>query len=76
MQHAQTFGGSRSGCRNLAYTDRDIGRQSTQAAAWQAQAAGPMTPQPLRDRAAALAGRAQAIIGRHEDSQNTPEAAR
>lgn len=64
----------RSGCRNLAYTDRDIGRQRTQAAAWQAQAADPMAPQPLRDRAAALAGRAQAIIGRHEDGQNTPEA--
>jgi hypothetical protein len=64
----------RSGCRNLAYTDRDIARQRTQAAAWQAQAADPMAPQPLRDRAAALAGRTRAIIDRHEDSQNTPEA--
>jgi hypothetical protein len=44
------------------------------AAAWQAQAADPIAPQPLRDRAAALAGRTRAIIDRHEDSQNTPEA--
>ncbi len=63
-----------SGCRNLAYTDRDIDRQRARLAAWQAQAADPLAPRPLRDRAAALAERAQAIIDRHEDGQNTPEA--
>lgn len=56
----------RSACLNLAYTDRNIEEQRARAHQWEATAADPLTPRPMRDRAAALATRAQAIIQRHQ----------
>lgn len=56
----------RSACPNLAYTDRDIAHQRKRLAVWAADAADPLAPRPLRDRAGVLAERARLIIARHE----------
>jgi integrase len=56
----------RPGCRNLAYTDRDIDQISIQAAALRQRAGDPLAPRPIRDRAAARTARLQEIIDRHE----------
>jgi integrase len=56
----------RSACLNIAYTDRDIDQQRQRLAAWSAEAADPLAPRPLRDRAYVLAERARLIIARHE----------
>ena len=60
-----------SSCRNLAYTDRDIAVQRKQAGRLAAAAADPLSPAPLRDRAAAQAARVQAVIDRHDRSRGT-----
>ena len=65
----------RSSCTNLAYTDRGIQAQRERAARLAAAAADPLAPAPLRDRAAAQATRAQAIIDRHEQSRPAEVAA-
>lgn len=59
----------RSTCVNLAYTDRDIASLRERTVRLAAAAADPLAPAPLRDRAAAQAARAQAIIDRHESSR-------
>ena len=59
----------RSSCSNLAYTDRDIAVQREQAARLGAAAAAPLSPPPLRDRAAAQAARVRAVIDRHDRSR-------
>jgi hypothetical protein len=59
----------RSTCTNLAYTDRGIAAQRERAARPAAAAADPLSPSPLRDRAAQQAARAQAIIDRHKSSR-------
>lgn len=56
----------RSACSNLAYTDRSIDEQRVRAHQWDATAADPLTPRPIRDRAAALAAQAHAIIQWHQ----------
>ncbi|TVT36819.1 hypothetical protein FNH05_25285 [Amycolatopsis rhizosphaerae] len=56
----------RSACPNLAYTDRNIEQQRARAHHWEAAAADPLAPGPIRDRAAALAARARAIVQQHE----------
>lgn len=56
----------RPGCRNLAYTDRDIRQIGIQAAAMRQRAGDPLAPRPVRDRAEARAARLQQIIDRHE----------
>lgn len=56
----------RSACPNLAYTDRNIEEQRARAHHWEAAAADPLAPRPIRDRAAALAARAHAIVQQHE----------
>ncbi len=59
----------RSTCRNLAYTDRDVGRLRGRLAALDAGAADPLAPRPLRDRAAAQAAGVRSIVDRHESSR-------
>ncbi|MBT2448026.1 integrase [Streptomyces sp. ISL-43] len=56
----------RSTCTNLAFTDRDIARRKQDLRASQANAADPLAPRPLRDRAAAQAERTAALVHRHE----------
>jgi integrase len=58
-----------SSCRNLVYTDRDIAAQRERADRLTTAAADPAAPAPLRDRAAAQAAHAQAIIDRHDRSR-------
>ncbi len=60
-----------SSCRNLAWTDRDIAAQRERAALLATAADDPLAPKPLRDRAAAQAAQAQAIIDRHDRSRGT-----
>lgn len=55
-----------SGCVNLAYTDRDIARQSERLNVLDAAADDPMTPAPLRDRARAQAEQIRAVLTRHQ----------
>jgi hypothetical protein len=64
----------RNSCSNLTYTDRDIAVQREHAARLAAAAADPLSPAPLRDRAAAQAARVQAIIDRHDRSRSTDPA--
>jgi hypothetical protein len=59
----------RSGCLNLAYTERNIEQQRTWLHRWTTTAADPLVPRPLRDRAAALGAQAQAIIERHNQER-------
>jgi hypothetical protein len=59
----------RSSCANLAFTDRDIAAQREQAARLAAAAADPLSPVPLRDRAAAQTARVRTIIERHDRSR-------
>jgi len=63
----------RQACVNLAYTDRDIQQLTGRLAALEAHARDPLTPQPLRDRAAAQAVIVRRIIGQH--SQARPQRA-
>ena len=56
----------RSTCANLAYTDRDISQVHDRHHALTAAATDQLAPQPLRDRAQAIADQLVAIIGRHE----------
>lgn len=56
----------RSGCGNLAYTDRDIAALRLQHIQLTLDANDTLTPQPLRDRRRELADRAQLIIERHD----------
>lgn len=58
-----------SSCRNLAYTDRDISQLRADLGRMSARADDPASPQPLRDRAAAQAARARALIERHDASR-------
>ncbi|MGW7363932.1 site-specific integrase [Streptomyces sp. NPDC054841] len=55
-----------SSCTNLAYTDRDIADLRSKIAEWDATAHDPLAPKPRRDRAAAQAARARAIVEDHE----------
>ncbi len=55
-----------SSCTNLAYTDRDIAQLRDRRRALAAATSDPLAPQPMRDRAAAIAERLAAIIDRHE----------
>ena len=64
----------RSSCANLAYTDRDIAVQREHAARLAAAAADPLSPAPLRDRAAAQAARVQAVLDRHDRSRTSEPA--
>jgi hypothetical protein len=64
-----------SSCRNLAWTGRDITAQRERAARLAAAAGDPLAPAPLRDRAAARAAQAQAVIDRHDRSRSTDTAA-
>ncbi len=59
----------RAACLNLAYTDRDIDQQRRRLTAFQHTAADPLAPRPRRDRAAAQATQAQAIIDRHQQTR-------
>ncbi|GAA4638985.1 hypothetical protein GCM10023196_098830 [Actinoallomurus vinaceus] len=59
----------RSSCQNLAYTDRDINQMTTHVTALERAATDPLTPRPLRDRAAAQATQRRTIIARHEASR-------
>ncbi|MFI6061390.1 hypothetical protein [Streptomyces sp. NPDC051286] len=56
----------RTACVNLAYTDRDIGDKKRELARHEAAAADPLSPRPLRDREAAKAAQARAVITAHE----------
>jgi integrase len=56
----------RTTCQNLAWTDRGISQLRDRLATLEANAADPLVPRPLRDRAAAQATRAQDIIARHQ----------
>ena len=56
----------RSGCANLAYTDRDIERQREKLLRWEADALDPLSPQPLRDRASAQATQIKNLIEKHK----------
>lgn len=56
----------RSSCTNLAYTDRDIADLRSKIAEWGAAAHDPLAPRPRRDRAAAQAVQARAIVEEHE----------
>jgi hypothetical protein len=53
-------------------TDRNIAEQHVRARGWEAAAVDPLTPRPIRDRAAAHATRARAIIERHERERSNP----
>ncbi|MGW1976615.1 integrase [Streptomyces sp. NPDC001889] len=57
----------RSDCTNLAYTDRNITELEQDLHLLERSASDPLAPQPLRDRAGALAGRTAALIRRHTD---------
>jgi hypothetical protein len=57
-----------SSCRNLAYTDRDVQRLADRLAVLEKRASDPLAPQPLRDRAAAQAAAARAVIARHDQA--------
>jgi integrase len=59
----------RSTCANLAYTDRDIAQLHERHHALTVAATDQLAPQPLRDRASAIADRLGAIIDRHERSR-------
>ncbi len=56
----------RTTCTNLAYTDRDIENKKRELARHEAAAADPLSPRPLRDREAAKAAQARAVITAHE----------
>ncbi|WP_055469080.1 hypothetical protein [Streptomyces ardesiacus] len=60
-------GECRLSCANLAYTDRNIAVQRRLQKQWEAAAADPLSPRPLRDRAAALAESSQAIVAAHRE---------
>ncbi|MFH8681245.1 hypothetical protein [Streptomyces lydicus] len=53
-------------CTNLAYTDRDIENKKRELARHEAAASDPLSPRPLRDREAAKAAQARAVITAHE----------
>lgn len=55
-----------SNCANLAYTDRDIAQLRDRHRALTAATSDSLAPQPLRDRASAIAERLGAVIDRHE----------
>ncbi|MDP3969773.1 MAG: hypothetical protein Q8Q02_16015, partial [Nocardioides sp.] len=55
-------------CVNLAYTDRDIARQSERLNVLDAAADDPMTPAPLRDRARAQADQIRAVLTQHQSA--------
>jgi hypothetical protein len=61
----------RSSCRNLAYTDRDVSAAHHRLARLRQAAASPLTPRPLRDRAAGQAARLQAVIDRHQATRSS-----
>ncbi|OAR27621.1 hypothetical protein A8W25_05230 [Streptomyces sp. ERV7] len=56
----------RTACVNLAYTDRDIEDKKRELTRHEAAAADPLSPRPLREREAAKAARARAVIAAHE----------
>jgi integrase len=58
----------RSGCTNLAFTDRDIDHATHLLTNLEQRASDGLLPQPLRDRAAEQASHLHAIITRHHDS--------
>jgi integrase len=59
----------RSGCANLAYTDRDIAALRIQHTQSHLAAGDTLAPQPLRDRHRELADRTLLIIRRHNSSR-------
>lgn len=59
----------RTNCTNLAYTDRDIDQLRERHVLLAASASDPLSPRPLRDRAAAQAERVLEIIQQHQLSQ-------
>ncbi|MCX4662932.1 hypothetical protein OG701_27425 [Streptomyces uncialis] len=67
----------RTECVNLAYTDRNIEDKKRELARHEAAAVDPLSPRPLRDREAAKATQARAVItahelGRHGNSRQKP----
>ncbi|NUQ97439.1 MAG: hypothetical protein HOY79_13110 [Streptomyces sp.] len=54
-------------CANLAYTDRNIAVQRRLHKQWEAAASDPLSPRPLRDRAAALVESSRAIVAAHRE---------
>ncbi|MCQ8195350.1 hypothetical protein [Streptomyces rugosispiralis] len=62
-------GECRSSCANIVYIDRNIAVQRRLHTQWEAAAADPLSPRPLRDRAAALAESCRVIIAAHHDGQ-------
>jgi integrase len=59
----------RRSCTNLAYTDRDIVQLRDRHQALTAAATDQLAPQPLRDRASAIAGQLGAVLDRHEQTR-------
>lgn len=61
----------RSTCTNLAHTDRDIVQLHVRYQAVTAAATDQLAPQPLRDRAGAIADQLEAVIDRHEQTRSS-----
>lgn len=61
----------RSTCQNLAYTDRDIEQLRGRLTVLEQGSRDPLAPRPRRERAAALADQARAVIEGHERSRET-----
>jgi integrase len=59
----------RNSCTNLAYTDRDMAQLHDRHQVLTAAATNSLAPQPLRDRARAIADQLDAIIDRHEQTR-------
>jgi integrase len=59
----------RNSCPNLAYTDRDIAQLQDRRKAVSAAATDQLAPQPLRDRAGAIAEQLTAVIDRHQQTR-------
>lgn len=61
-----------STCVNLAYTDRDVQQLANRLSALEVHARDPLTPSPLRDRAAAQAAAVRTVIDQHERTRPRP----
>ncbi|WDZ88796.1 hypothetical protein [Nocardiopsis sp. HUAS JQ3] len=59
----------RTTCTNLAYTDRDIENKRRELTRHETAAADPLSPKPLRDREAAKAAQAHAVIVAHDQGR-------
>jgi hypothetical protein len=60
----------RSGCQNLAYTDRDITMLQQRLTILRNGTADPLSPMPLRSRLQAQADQIQQLIERHDTSRS------